>query len=187
MNEDPDNGNVAVADPPEPTYTPAQVNAQLEAERQRLEELRTADIEARDEEWRQYLASQNEPDAPVVVDEKAIRAAATQDAITTFNDIQNARDAVLDECRGYGPDAEKLAREALAKIPAAQLAAPGNADLISAAILRQVVKEGKAPVSILGPNAANLSVATTTSDPHLSAFESAFGKLSDEEKKEIGI
>jgi len=183
MNDEED--NTLLVEPPteptptEPVFSAQQVQAALDAERAKLGEA----IAKRDEEWNAYLAEQNEPDPDPErpIDINAIRQSATKEAVAQMNAVQNTKEAILDKCRSFGPEGEKMARQAIESSSVETLADPRNARVISALIRDELIEKGKMPTT--GPNAANNAVQGDSVEfDGLADWERAFGKMDAETK-----
>lgn len=183
MNDEEDN-TLTVEQPTEPTptepvFSAQQVQAALDAERAKLQEA----IAKRDEEWNAYLAEQNEPgpEPGQPIDLNAIRQSATKEAVTQMNAVQNTKEAILEKCRQFGPEGEKMARQAIESSSVETLADPRNARVISALIRDELIEKGKMPTT--GPNVANNAVQSDVLDmPGVTEWERAFGKMDAETK-----
>jgi len=165
-----------VAEAP-PAYTPAQVQAMLEAERQAQADR----IEKRDQEWRDYIESQNTPEE-TYIDPAKIKAETMKEAVSAMTAINRTQQMVMDECAEIGPDAVQLAKDALAKCSPEYLANPDNAAVLSGLILREVRKQGK--LNATGPKAGNNGVSNQSAQGFdgEDAWKQAFGEMTAEDK-----
>jgi hypothetical protein len=161
-----------------PQYTPAQVKAMLDAERQAQADR----IEARDQEWREYIEQQNTPDDEPSFDPAKIKAETMKAAVSTMSAISRTQEMVLEECSEIGPEAVKMAKDALNKLSPEYLANTDNAAVITGLILREVRKSGK--LQATGPKAGNNGVSGAASQGFegQSAWEQAFGAPDAETK-----
>lgn len=187
MNEEDDIQEqvVAVADPPQ---TASEVAAALQAIQERLDRRDQDLINQRDEEWRQYVASQEEPDPePSYIDPKAIQMQARNAAVDDMKAILSTQEAIMDRVKDYGPEAIKMAKEAIAQANPETLKDPRNARVIAALIKDELMEQGKMPTT--APNAGNNGVSGKEFSAELSTFATGagidLGSLTAAEKAEL--
>lgn len=160
-----------------PAYTAAQLKAALDAERQAQAER----IEARDNEWREYMESLNTPEEPTF-DPAKIKQETMREAVSAMSNINRTQQMVMDECSDLGPEAAQMAKDALSRLSPEYLANTDNAAVISGLVLREVRKQGK--LQATGPKAGNngVSGASAQGFEGQSAWEQAFGAPDAETK-----
>ncbi len=191
MNEDDDiqvdeSTATAVAEPPQ---TASEVTAALADIQARLDRRESDIISARDEEWRQYVASQEEPepDPNAYIDPKAIQSEATKAAVVTMSAVMATQADIRQRAQAYGPEGVKMAEEIIAKSPPETLANRANATMIAGYIAETLRENGKLPTQ--GVSAGNNGVSGKDVSPDLSAFANATGfdlsTLTVEEKAEL--
>lgn len=189
----PDEDDSQVATPPvvPPTDNAASVFAEtLRQERERFEQEKQDLIEARDQEWRDHLAEQNQddPPAPEPIDANQLKVAAASDAVKLVTAVNATREAVLKDVAIFGDEGVKRAQEIFAQADPIALANPKNANLIAGAVFKDMYDRGIMPSS--GPDASNNGVQSSVpkvDSAFLSAMEmfGAGGELTPEEAAQL--